>query len=396
MPGLHVLPGLERELDEQGRAGDVAGHRLGERVGVPLGRRPRPRGIAQPPRALGQLDGGSALEPEDRQVRGEAEQRRRERGIELADMLCLLQQHRVSRLHLPARHPQAAEQDDELGVEARIVDQVRRLVGERLAPHEISGCVHGVCRTQQPSASRGASLRQRGGPLEGGRACAEGTSRESPRTGAVELVRDHVVEPYRGRGQMPRAAIGIGVRGRERGVHAPPLSRIGAVVGGGPNEWMTELEPVRLDVQQSERFDFAEIPLGDPQRAERAEHDTGGAGAVRRGDHGRQTAIGGERREARGESPLEAVRRRDRVRQRLGPGELAGRQQVRQLDERKRVPVRGIEDPHQHLRRNPSFVLGQHPRRIFTVEWTDGHDVQTGQRAVRRPVGRRRRWRGSP
>jgi hypothetical protein len=169
-------------------------------------------------------------------------------------------------------------------------------------------------------------------------------------------------------------------------VHAAPLGRVGAVVGGGANEWMTEVEPVRLDVQQSQRFDFAEIPLGDSQRAECAEHDTGGAGTVRRGDHGRQTATGGERCEAGGEGPLEAVGRRDRVRQHLGSGELAGRQQMRQLDQRKRVPVSGIEDPHQHLRRDPSFVLSQHPRRIFTVEWTDGHDVQTGQRWCAGPL----------
>ena len=174
---------------------------------------------------------------------------------------------------------------------------------------------------------------------------------------------------------------------RERGVHAPPLGRVGAVVGGGPDEGMTELEPVRLDVQQSQRLDLAEIPLGDPQRAERAEHDTGGAGAVRRSHDGRQTAAGGEGREPRSEGALEAVRRRDRVRERLGSGELAGRQQVRQLDERERVPVSGIEDPHQHLRRNPSFVLGQHPSRVFTVEWADRHDLQTGHRRRAGPLG---------
>ena len=252
VPGLHVLRGLQRKLDEQGRAGGVAGHRLRERIGVALGRHPRPRGIAEPPRALGQLDGGRALEPEDRQVRREAEQCGSERGIELADSLCLLQQHRVSRLHLPARHPQAAEQDDELGMEAWIVDQIRRLVGERLAPHEISGGIHGVCRAQHPRAARVASLGQRSGPLEGGRACAEGASGESPSPGAIELVRDHVVEPYRRRGPMPRAAIGIGVCVRERGVHASPLGRISAVIGGGPDEGMAELESVRLDLQQTQ------------------------------------------------------------------------------------------------------------------------------------------------
>ena len=89
----------------------------------------------------------------------------------------------MSRLHLPPRHPQTAEQDDELRVEARIVDQVRRVVSESLAPHEVPSCVHGVCRAQQPSAPRGVPLRQRGGSLEGGRACAEGTSRESPSAG---------------------------------------------------------------------------------------------------------------------------------------------------------------------------------------------------------------------
>ena len=94
-------------------------------------------------------------------------------------------------------------------MEARIVDQVRRLWASAAAPHQVSGRVHGVRRTQEPSASRSVSLRQRRGPLEGGGTCPEGASRESPRTGAVELVRDRVVEPDRGRGQMPRAAIRI-------------------------------------------------------------------------------------------------------------------------------------------------------------------------------------------
>ena len=195
---------------------------------------------------------------------------------------------------------------------------------------------------------------------------------------------------------MPRAAIGIGVCVRERGVHAAPLGRVGAVVGGGPNEWMTELEPVGLDVQQSQRLDLAEILLGDPQRAERAEHDTGGAGAVRRGHHGRQAPAGGEGREARGEGALEAVRRRDRVREHLGAGELARRQQVGQLDERERVPVRGIEDPRQHLRRNPSFVLGQHPGRVLTVERADRHDLQTGHRRCAGPLSGNEDARGYP
>ena len=249
---LHVLPGFERELDEQGGAGGVAGHRLGERVRVPFGRRPRPGGIAQPPRALRQLEGGGAFEPEDRQVRREAEQGRGDRGIELADLLCLFQQHRVSRLHVPARHPQTAEQNDELRVEPRVVDQVRRLVSQGLAPHQISGRVHGVCRAQQPRAARRARLRQRGGTLEGGRARAKSASGESPSAGAVDLVGDHVVEPQRGGSPVPRAAIGIGVRVRERSVHEPQLGRVGAVVGSRPDQGMPELEPVGFDAQQSQ------------------------------------------------------------------------------------------------------------------------------------------------
>ena len=55
-----------------------------------------------------------------------------------------------------------------------------------------------------------------------------------------------------GGSSMPGTAIGIGVRVRECSVHAPPFGRLGAVVGGGANEWVTELEPVGVDVQQTE------------------------------------------------------------------------------------------------------------------------------------------------
>lgn len=124
VPGLHVLPGLDGELDEERRPGRVTGHRLGEREGVPLGRSPGSRWIAQPPRSLGQLDGGRRLESEKREVRSEAEQRRCQRGIELADLLCLVQEHRMPRLDLATGHPEPAEQDHELRVESWIVDQV--------------------------------------------------------------------------------------------------------------------------------------------------------------------------------------------------------------------------------------------------------------------------------
>jgi len=125
-------------------------------------------------------------------------------------------------------------------------------VRQGLAPHQIPGRVHGVCGSQQPAAARRTSLGQRGGALEGGRARAKGASRESSSAGAVELVGDHVVEPERGGGTMPRAAIRIGVRVRERSVHEPQLGRLGAVVGSGSDKGMPKLEPVGFDAQQSQ------------------------------------------------------------------------------------------------------------------------------------------------
>ena len=103
---------------------------------------------------------------------------------------------------------------------------------------------------------------------------------------------------------------------------------------------------------------------------------------------------GGEGREPRSEGALEAVRGRDRVGERLGARKLAGRQQVGQLDERERVPVSGIENPRQHLRRNPSFVLGQHAGRVFAVERADRYDPADRAQAERRPAERQRRARG--
>ena len=129
---------------------------------------------------------------------------------------------------------------------------MRRLVRQGLAPHQISGRVHGVCGAQQPSAARRTSLGQRGGALEGSSARAKSTSRESSSAGAVDLVGDHVVKPERGRGTMPRTAIGVGVRVRKRSVHEPQLGRVGAVVGSGTNKGMPELEPVGFDAQQSQ------------------------------------------------------------------------------------------------------------------------------------------------
>ncbi len=89
---------------------------------------------------------------------------------------------------------------------------------------------------------------------------------------------------------MPGSSIGVGVRVRERGVHEPPLRSVGAVVGGGTNERMTELETIGVDVQQTERLDLAEIALGETERAERGQYDPSGARAVRCSNHRCQAA----------------------------------------------------------------------------------------------------------
>ena len=140
-------------------AGHVASHRPGERARrsarpVSAGARDRPASTR-----VGQLDGGSALEPEDRQVRGEAEQRRRERADRARRQA--LPPPAASRvppppLRLPCRRPSRMTSS---AWRRGIVDQVGRLVGERLAPHQVSGRVHGVClHAASRSRARGTSV----------------------------------------------------------------------------------------------------------------------------------------------------------------------------------------------------------------------------------------------
>ena len=57
----------------------------------------------------------------------------------------------------------------------------------------------------------------------------------------------------------------------------PPLGRVGAVVGGGAHERMTELDPVGVDAQEPQSLDLAQRLVRQAERAERAQHDAGAA-----------------------------------------------------------------------------------------------------------------------
>ena len=160
MPVLDVLGGLEGELDEQRRPGGVTGHRPRQCGGISLGRRALPGRVAETPRAIEQLDGGRPLETEEQQVRREAEQCCRERGVELGDPLRLVDDHRVPRLDIPCRHPQPAEEEDELRAQQPVFDQVRRLLGEGLAPDEAPRRVHRPRGPQEPCSPLGVGCRQ--------------------------------------------------------------------------------------------------------------------------------------------------------------------------------------------------------------------------------------------
>lgn len=89
---------------------------------------------------------------------------------------------------------------------------------------------------------------------------------------------------------MPGPSIGIGLGLRERGVDEPPFGMVDAVVRRRTDERVAKLQPVGLDVEQSERLHLAEILLVEPERAEGAEHHSGGPRAVRRGYDGREVA----------------------------------------------------------------------------------------------------------
>ena len=149
-------------------------------------------------------------------------------------------------------------------------------------------------------------------------------------------------------------------------MHAAPLGRVGAVVGGGPNEWMTEVEPVRLE----------DHPLpGRPWTLHR-EHEVADSWPNCPPCHRSQAAGGRGARRAvkarRGRWSSGSDSPAPRYQQRVGCQQTGNSTSASGFRERHR----GFSPaPPANLR---SFSAST--RAVFTVERADRQDVQTGQR----------------
>jgi hypothetical protein len=164
----------------------------------------------------------------------------------------------------------------------------------------------------------------------------------------LELVRDGGVGARARRGQVPGAAIRVSVarqRLGQREMDALALAEAGAAVHGRAHQWVPEAQcgAVHADevrgLQPVERLHVGAEQLGPAQHG-------GQIAAVVRGRQQQELLrLRVERADPPEKGPLEALPHRQRLDQRLAPGELFGAQRRRQLDQRKRVSLREGQQP---------------------------------------------------
>ena len=190
-------------------------------------------------------------------------------------------------------------------------------------------------------------LRQRDGALQERRRGGEPAARLRPAGRALELQGDLLVRPRRGRGQMPRTTVRVGLpigRLRQRQMDRAALLCRRRPVHRRAHQRMAERHPL-ADRQQPVRLRGLRGRRPDPEPLGRAPQQQRIADRLRRRDQQQTPRVVRERLESPDEALLDPPCQRLRAQQAEAARQLRRRQPPRQLEQRQRIPARLGDDP---------------------------------------------------
>ncbi len=244
--------------------------------------------------------------------------------------------------------------------------QVERLRLVDVGAHKIgaAGAERQLGALQQAAGARADRVAQLRGATERGRGLQDGAALLRAQRHLLDRLRDDVVAPERGGGQVHGAAVGlVGEHARQRLVRGHPPLEPGRLVDRGPHERVAELDAGRGDGRQAgvdrrlEHRHGGRTAEQDPPGRE----DLGQAGGlVDGGDEQQRRGLLGHVAQTRGERLLEPGAERQR---RVGAGRAR-----RELDERERVPGSLRQQAGAQLRREVRRARVEQERRLAVAE----------------------------
>jgi hypothetical protein len=137
-------------------------------------------------------------------------------------------------------------------------------------------------------------------------------------------------------------------RGGQGLVGGPALAGRCGVVDRRTDEWMAELEPRAVDLEQPRAFSYVELALVDPELGRCRQHEPELLRIVCSRDEEQALRVLGKPANALEEDLLDPARQRQRLGERLGAGELRRRERRGHLEQRERVAVRLLDQPVDH------------------------------------------------
>ena len=190
-------------------------------------------------------------------------------------------------------------------------------------------------------------LRQRDRALQERRRGGEPAARLRPAGRALELHGDLLVRSRRGRSQMPRTTVRVGLsigRLRQRQMDRPAILHRRRPVHRRAHQRMPERHPL-ADRQQPVRLRGLRGRRPDPEPLGRAPQQQRIADRLRRRDQQQTPRVLRERLESSDEALLDPSSQRLRAQQTEAARQLRRRQPPRQLEQRQRIPARLGDDP---------------------------------------------------